>query len=140
MPEREDIRKLAKDIFIERERGRINSKYGEFIVQTNEVHFWLSLLILTRSHIPNKKFLDYLLSLTLGSLIGHFRVCAKNNIPETNLLGYLDKYKKYRDRLAHKMISPKKLTEKECNQAIKLGKKLWAELNALAKKEVGRKS
>jgi len=71
-----------------------------------------------------------------GNLIGHFRVCVKNNPLEAQILNSLNKYKKSRDALAHKMITSEGLTEKECELAIKLGDILISELDKLLNKEL----
>lgn len=130
--------KLAKQM-AEQQAERIliyeNSKYGKFIIQTNEVQFYLIHIILLRSSVPNKKFWTYLEELTLGSLIGCFHVAAKNQ-PEVILVNQLEKYNKSRNKLAHKMFTDKKLTEEECESSIQVGEKMLANLKRILESQM----
>ena len=123
-------------ILIEQTYSNSHSKYGRFIIQTNYVQSLLVLLVLSRSRLRNEKLKKHLSSLMFGNLIGHFRVCVKNNPLEAQILNSLNKYKKSRDALAHKMITSEGLTEKECELAIKLGDILISELDKLLNKEL----
>jgi len=111
-----------------------NANYGKFIIQTNEVHFFLFVLILARTFSADKKFKDQLEGMPLGSVISHFRVCVRN-VYEQLLLDKLYMYKSYRNDLAHKMLSERKLTKTKCTEAIFLGKDIINKLVELIKEE-----
>lgn len=125
---------LAKRI-IEKQRIHENSKYGEFIIQTNEIQYYLMLLIFIRSFIPDKNLRKYLEEAQFSNLIGCFRIIAKN-IFELRLINSLELYKKSRNALAHKMFTNKKLTFKECNLSLGLGTTIKNALYELLMKEV----
>lgn len=38
------------------QKSKENKKFGEFIVQTNKVQFYLSILVLLQSSFPDKKY------------------------------------------------------------------------------------
>lgn len=114
--------KFVQRIFLENQI-RDNSKYGEFILQTNEVQFFLVKLIFLRSFNPSNSFERDLERLQLGPLISYLNVCAQTEL-DLNLLAQLKDYKDKRDALAHKMFTAQKLTVSECENAIKLGGKI----------------
>lgn len=116
-------RKKIIEIMVEQSQIGKNSKYGEFIIQTNKIQFLLIGLISLRVCCPDKKNKNELAQLTLGSLIVCFRICAKNPA-ELELVKDLEDYKKMRNKLAHKMFTDKKLTTKECELAIEMGNEL----------------
>jgi hypothetical protein len=116
-----------------------NSKYGQFIIQTNEVQFYLNLVVLLRTYAPNKKIRDYLERLELGNLIGCFRICTKNPT-ELALADALNNYKDSRNALAHKMFTNRKLTVKECELSIELGKELLIGLKRIIKEGINLKT
>ncbi len=130
--ETEKLIKLLAERMAERQRIHENSKYGQLIIQTNEVQFYLPLLILLRSYAPNKKLREYLERLELGNLINCFRFCVKNPV-ELALVDVLNKYKDSRNALAHKMFTAQKLTVKECELSIELGNELLIELKKMVK-------
>lgn len=120
----EENKKKIIERLILNQRKNENSKYGEFIIQTNKVQFYLVLLILTKAIRPNKKLKNNLERLELGHLIGYFRVCAKSS-DEVALIQSLEKYKDSRNALAHRMfIKDKKLTIRECELSIQLGEEI----------------
>ena len=125
------MKKSAKgkliEMIVERNRISENAKYGEFIIQTNEVQFYLVVAIVLRIYKPTKKLIDNLYGSTLGKLIFYFRILAKNST-DLVLIDALNRYKDSRDALAHKMFSSKKLTTKECELSIDLGKELLMKL------------
>ena len=133
--EKEDT-KYIKELLVKRmiEQTRIlrHSKYGQFIIQTNEVQFYLISLIFLRTILPSKKLKQYLERLTLGNLINCFRICVKNSV-EASLVDGLEIYNNKRNALAHKMYTNKKLTETDCKLSIKLGEKLLTKLKSLIK-------
>lgn len=133
--EKEKFIKLLAERMAEQKRIHENSKYGQLIIQTNEVQFYLTLLVQLRSYAHNKKLRDYLEKLGLGNLINCFRICAKNSA-ELELADSLNKYKESRDALAHKMFTSQKLTIKECELSIELGEKLIMELKKLLRAEI----
>lgn len=111
-----------------------NQKYGEFIIQTNWIQFYLSNLILLRSGILNKDYKDYVEGSTFGKLINLFCACGKKE--EGILMPKLKEYQEKRNKLAHKMHTLKKLTINDCEQAIEEGKKLEKVLDSLLKNEL----
>ena len=115
---------------IEQQRINENSKYGEFIIQANEIQFYLVTLIWLRSFFPINKLEERLERLEFGNLIICFRICIRNRA-ELVVYNSLNDYKDKRNKLAHKMFTDKKLTIKECELAIKFGKKLIVELKKL---------
>jgi len=121
------IKRMLKQRYILR-----NSKYGQFIIQTNEVQSHLILLILLRTALPNEKLHKYLERMTLGSLINCFRICIKNS-DELTLVNFLKSYNKGRITLAHRMYTKKRLTETNCELSIKSGEKLLTKLKKLIK-------
>ena len=134
--EEEENIKHIKELLVKRmiEQTRIlrHSKYGQFIIQTNEVQFYLISLIFLRTILPSKKLKQYLERLTLGNLINCFRICVKNSV-EASLVDGLEIYNNKRNALAHKMYTNKKLTETDCTLSIKLGEKLLTKLKSLIK-------
>lgn len=125
----EQIKNKLKGRKIEEVHIHRNSKYGEFIIQTNEVQLRLSALILLRT-TQDEKISKYLEGLTLGNLINCFRICAKNPI-ELAFADCLDLYNRSRNALAHKMYSKKELTETDCETSIKLGEKFLIKLKEM---------
>lgn len=132
MENKKNIENIKKKL-VERESNQRdihrNSKYGKFIIQTNEIQFYLSTLILLRT-TQDKKISKYLEGLTFGNLINCFRICAKNPI-ELAFADCLDLYNRSRNALAHKMYSQKKLTEIDCETSIKLGEKFLIKLKEM---------
>ncbi len=122
MSDAEETRKKFVQFIIKNQRIRDNSKYGEFIIQTNEVQLWLSFIILIRTTHRTKQLKNNLENAEFGKLIGYFLVCLKTT--DLNLLKTLNTYKTDRNALAHKMFTNKKLTVKQCEKAIELGNEL----------------
>lgn len=123
-------KRLVIEMILEQEHNLRNSKYGKFIIQTNKVHFYLGLLILSRTVLDNKKLIEYLEGSTLGNLINCFRICARNSI-DLSLVDSLELYNSKRNALAHKMYTEKELTETDCESSIKLGEQLLSKLKEL---------
>ena len=126
------IKKLLVERWDEQRRILMDSKYGQFIIQTNEIQLYLVPIISQRVFQCSKKFSKYLEELTLGKLINCFRICVKDS-DELSLVNLLKSYNEKRNALAHKMYTNKKLTETDCKSAIKLGEKLLIELKSLIK-------
>lgn len=124
-------RKLPESFFKQIIENRY-SKYGQFIIQTNEVQLLLVFLILLKA-LPSRELKYYLERSTLGNLINSFRICA--NSSELCLIRPLEKYNAARNALAHKMYSKKKLTEKECELSIELGEEILEVLTLVLGKE-----
>ncbi|MDD3607736.1 MAG: hypothetical protein PHQ20_02980 [Candidatus Moranbacteria bacterium] len=134
----EDIKqKLAKSIIAGRKREE-NKKFGEFIVQSNEIQFYLSNLLLFRSSYPDKKYREDIERVQFGSLINLFCACAKRETGEAVLIPKLREYIKQRNKLAHKMYTVNKLTKKDCEIALSEGEKILKGLNILMDKEIDR--
>lgn len=125
-----EFRERVEQMYLHR-----NSKYGEFIIQTNSVQFHLVWLIRrrTRSGLISKKLIKYLEGLTLGNLINYFRICAQDST-ELSLADDLELYSNKRNKLAHKMYTENKLTITECVSSMRLGKNLLSKLEMLIKK------
>jgi len=116
----EEVRRKLIDELVKKQKELNNSKYGELIIQANEVQWYLTNLVWARASCPTKKFKKYLERLELGSLIECFNICVK--IPkEKELLEALKDYKKSRNTLAHKMFTSEKLTVKDCRESIEVG-------------------
>lgn len=114
----ETKRKIVKRLVKEKEL-KINSEYGKFIIQTNEVQWLLGLQILSRSLNPKDELKNDLEKLTLGALINTFRICA--HASEEKVIKLLIGYNKARNALAHKMFTDEKLTPRECVSATRKG-------------------
>ncbi len=116
-----------RDKYIEQvlaqKRIELDSKYGKFIIQTNEVQSYLVALIKLRTFSQDKKFHSDLERIQLGPLVGYFTVLARSEL-ELEILEKLKRYKDYRDALAHKMFTDKKLTPEECDEALSIGEEL----------------
>ena len=123
-----DERKKQRIQFFKNDQLRHeNFKYGELIIQTNKVQWYLTYIIFLRASRPTKKLEKYLERLELGSLIECFSICIKTPL-ESELSGSLQLYKKGRNALAHQMFTNKKLTIKECELSIELGNLILGEL------------
>lgn len=111
-----------------------NATHGEFIKQTNEVQFILAYVVLTRPSFVDEDYRNWLVEKAgLGTLINLFRACIRRTPSMYLLFLQLQKYKKDRDRLAHKMFSPKKLTPAESERALSIGEEILKRLYKLAK-------
>lgn len=128
---KDDVRRML----VAQEDTRKNGMYGKFIIQVNQIQYLLICIIALRAYIPSKKLLAQLEELTLGALIGGFRLCVKSKL-ELSLVQSLNLYKKSRDALAHRMFTAKELTEKECELAIELGEELKTYLEEAKGQEI----
>jgi len=99
-----------------------NQKYGELVIQTNLIQTALISFIIYFSRITDKEFKEHIERAGLGTLINFFAICLDE--PSSSVIKELREYKKYRDRLAHKMFTEKKLSEDECELALSLGNKI----------------
>lgn len=124
--------KLIKEMIFAKKADE-NRKFGEFIIQSNEIQFYLSKVILLNSSYPDKKYKEFLERAELGTLIHVFCSCADNKQLESMIIPKLRKYKNERNKLAHKMYSSEKLTKKECEDAINDGKIILKCLNLFLK-------
>ncbi len=133
---KERIEEIAEH-FIKRKRIDENSKYGQFIIQTNEVQLSLKWLILFRSVSFTRELEEFLERVGFGTLINCSRICIKYS--ELDLLKSLKLYKDARDALAHKMFSSNgKLTVTECEKALELGDALLNRLKEIHKEEIAK--
>jgi hypothetical protein len=112
------------------QQGNENRKYGELILQTNEVQFKLATVIILNSFCPDKKYCEELLGMTSSPLIALTQACVKLSI---NDLSMLREYFKARNKLSHKMYTSKRLTISECTKVLADGEKILALLNKLIK-------
>ncbi len=109
-----------------------NSKYGELIIQTNDVQFHLSTIVIMKSGFPDDDFQDYIYnSAELGTLINLFNACSKDLLVTEHLVPKLRQYNKRRNQLAHKMKSNKRLTLMECGKTIKEGDEILGTLKLI---------
>lgn len=122
------LKKLFVKRFLKKKRILQNSKYGQLVIQANEIQLWLTLLFTLRATTHTKKFFEYLQQLQFGSIINGFKICS--NSDEKSLANDLKSYSKNRNKLAHKMYTEKRLTETECESSIKLGEKLLNDLRS----------
>jgi hypothetical protein len=120
------------DLLLKQKKQEDNSKFGEFILQTNEVQFYISVIIFFRTFNPTKQLLKDLQSLTLGQLIKSFRMCIRSET-ELALINNLEIYNQKRNTLAHKMFSHKRLSLTECKIQIEKGNKILSILSKLLK-------
>ncbi len=128
-------RKRIVEAMMAQQRIVRNSKYGEFIIQSNEIQFYLVFFIKLTATKINKKFSKDIESSTLGTLISYFQLCIKTD-DEKLLIGGLLKYNESRNSLAHKMFTNKRLTESECKVSIELGDMLLIMLKELIAQKV----
>lgn len=135
----ESAREKLIKLIIEGQKSEENKKFGEFIIQTNEVQFYLSLLVLSQSSVSDKKYYEDIKNSTFGPIINLFCACAKKEESVFELIKRLREYKSQRDRLAHKMFSDKKLTKKECELAISNGEKILKTICIFLEENLGRK-
>lgn len=105
---------------IQRKKDHENSRYGKLIVQSNELQFFLTVLIRIKTKYSDKTFVEWLETATLGNVINSFVVCADSE-DMASLIPSLREYNSSRNALAHKMYSKKRLTLKECEISIELG-------------------
>ena len=134
--ENEKNKKLVDELVERRsEKMRIHrdSKYGQFIIQTNEVQRYLTVLILKRTVLCSKKFFNYLDSSTFGNLVNSFMICVQDST-ELTLVNDLGLYVSKRNALAHKMYTNNRLTEIECEASLRLGEELLAKLKELIRR------
>ncbi len=113
----------------------INSKYGELIIQTNEVQMLLMWVIFLRLKYPSESIYNDLEGKTLGNLIWQFQLFIKSK-SEIGLLKNLTEYRDSRNALAHKMFTKSRLNENECNLSIELGNLIIEDLELLKKEEI----
>lgn len=114
-------RKMASKMFSYKHFSE-NSKFGEFIIQTNEVQFMLALAIFKCPFLIDDIREELFEKNGLGTLINKFKKCTKKRSDiEKLLFSDLTKYNTKRNKLAHKMYSSEKLTSKECARAIQDG-------------------
>lgn len=111
------IKKVRKELKEE------NATYGELIIQTNKVQQALIKIIGDRIFTIEKNTISHLEEKEFGPLIYYFRITAKDKY-DLSIVKMLFKYKTFRNKLAHKMYTNKRLTTKECEKAIKLGNKI----------------
>lgn len=125
MNETDEIKRKIVAQMVAHQMIRENSKYGELVIQTNEIQVALSYLIFSRSGLPDDDFRVYVFErATLGQLVVIFPLIGILNQEEKNLLRQLKEYNKIRNRLAHKMSTEKRLTSSDCVAALRLGKAL----------------
>jgi len=118
------------DTIITQQKDIRNRKYGELIIQSNEIQLYLILYIKLTAIKINKKLSKDIEKATLGSLINYYQLCIKTE-EEKSLVKGLSMYNESRNSLAHKMFTEKKLTDRECEISIELGDTLLIMLKNL---------
>lgn len=132
---KKEVEKQLIEVLMKNQQIHENSKYGEFIIQTNEVQWVLVNLILIRAKYLTPKLQESLERSELGNLIIGFGMCIRT-FEESGLLKLLQKYKDSRNALAHKMLTDKKLTINECKVSIKLGTLILNSLREMLKSDI----
>lgn len=132
----DDITKKLVQSMVAAKKRAENQKFGEFIIQTNKIQFYLSQLVILRSSYADKEYMDYIERIQFGPLIALFCACAKRETGETILIPELRKYQEKRNRLAHKMFTAKKLTKEECEKTIIEGEKILKGINLSMDEEI----
>ncbi len=112
------------------QKGNENKKYGELILQTNEVQSRLAAAIILNSSCPDKKYSERIIGMTMGSLITLAQACILLSIRD---LALLKEYKKDRDKLAHKMYTSNKLYPSDCIKVLSRGEEILALLEKVIK-------
>lgn len=110
------------------QRALENQKFGEFILQANNIQFYLSKLVILRSSFPDKEYLDKIESGTLGQIINLFCACAKKDTGEYVLIPKLRSHNKIRNKFAHKVLITTMPTNEELKRSITLGNEILKEL------------
>jgi len=118
----DEAREKFIKMFKSAKKAEENRKFGELILQSNEVQFYLYWLVVLNSSFPDEIYLKSLERMEFGNLINLFCACAKRH--ETIIIKKLREYKDKRNRLAHKMYTSKKLTKIECEKTIEDGKEI----------------
>jgi hypothetical protein len=115
-------------------------KFGDFIIQSNKIQFYLSNLILLRSSYPDKKYQDMLESVMMGQLIDLFCACARKDNGENVLIPKLRRYKTIRNRFAHKIHTYSDLSDQELQVAVTLGNEIFKFLILILDREFKSKN
>ncbi len=134
---RQYVREQEKliETLVQQERLRENSKYGELILQTNEVQFYVSTVVILKCSLPDKSYEDYLYEgAELGTLINLFNASSRDIENSYNIICKLREYNRQRNRLAHKMNSNRRLTFDECKKTIADGEEILKDLKGILKK------
>lgn len=135
---RSKIEKEFVNKLVEMAKTDEHKKYGKLILQTNEVHWYLGMIIVVRSGAPDDDYQDYVYTgAELGMLINLFNASSKGLLVAGHLISELKKYNRQRNRLAHKMFSTKKLTLTECEKTIQEGEKIVEMLKVVLKEQIG---
>ena len=138
----ESLEKLKKELvlrMVKNQQAFQNQKFGEFIIQSNNIQFYLSNLIILRASFPDKEFADKIESGTLGQIINLFCACAQRESGEAYLIPELRKHSKIRNRFAHKIHTPANLTKDELQKAVELGNKILKALIEIMNEEVKKR-
>jgi hypothetical protein len=78
-----------------------------FLVQQNIIQYRLTFLIEMRSGIIDKKLIDWIENVPLGTLINVYKICMRRNKTELKLIVQLNDYNKKRNNLVHKLMNTK---------------------------------
>jgi hypothetical protein len=132
----DDITKKLVQSMVLAKRRLESQKFGDFIIQANKIQFYLSNLVILRSSYCDKEYLDKIESGILGQIINLFCSCAKTETGEFLLIPKLRKHNKIRNKFAHKIHSPTKLTKDELQSAVLLGNDILKSLILITDKEI----
>lgn len=132
----EKIKEKLIQAMVRNQQAKESQKFGEFIIQSNNIQFYLSNLVILRSSYPDKEYIEKIESGTLGQIINLFCACAKKETGEFILIPKLRKYNKIRNKFAHKIHSPAKLTKDELQNAVSIGNDILKFLILITDKEI----
>lgn len=112
--------------------------FEKFLLQQNLIQYNLVLLIMVRSKLPDKRFLEWVENKTLGELIQLYKVCA--NREEKPLLSNLGQYNTRRKYLVHGIFKDKDFNriDTEAKNANVEGTRIVKELEKLLTNEIRR--
>jgi hypothetical protein len=122
------FRKEFIQVMVRNKRAMESQKFGDFIIQSNNIQSYLSNLVILRSSYPDKEYMDKIESGTLGQIINLFCACAKKETGEMILIPKLRKYCKIRNKFAHKIHAHEQFTKDELQNAVLLGKEVLKSL------------
>ncbi|MES2409613.1 MAG: hypothetical protein V4509_04945 [Patescibacteria group bacterium] len=121
---------------IRNQRALESQKFGDFILQSNNIQFYLSQLVILRASFPDKEYVEKIESGTLGQIINLFCACCKTETGEHTLIPKLRSHNKIRNKFAHKVLITTIPTNNELKKSIELGNDILKALILIANKEL----
>lgn len=119
------------------EKGR--NDFERFLIQQNIIQYFLMALIIVRTNLLDKNFLNWVENRTIGNLIHLYKIRAGKR--EKLLIQLLNEYNESRIYLVHKILkNPNyKLVETRVKKANDIGKRIIKRLNKLVIKKYENK-